>query len=314
MDFPYIFTVDAIEGVPSTDLIGGKCYQLTRLSHLQLPIPRWFCITTNAFEHFLSANGIPIPAQFEINSDIQAIRQLVIEASLPDQLGDEIAVAAGNILHTSESGAVVVRSSATMEDASSAAFAGQFDTFLGITDIETLLLKVKKCWASLWSDRAVRYWLRQGYSGRPAMAVMVQHFVPAEVSGVMFTANPANKHRDEMIIEASWGLGEMVVGGKVIPDHFLIKKSEGGLHPGVVSAKLGSKRRSLQWNANERCLEEQLNLQEQQRSRTLNDEQLVQLSRLGLRLESYFDCPQDIEWAKYQECVYLLQSRPITTL
>lgn len=305
---------NAIGDLPSVQLIGGKCAQLARLSRLQLPVPAWFCITTEAFTDFLSYGRVPLPSQALGTDDISTVRRRIMEGRLSEQLLDGIIHAVDELLKHSISGAMGVRSSATVEDAATAAFAGQFDTFLGVVDLETLVGRIKECWASLWSEKALMYLAHQHTVGWPAMAVIIQDFVPANIAGILFTTNPVNRRRDEVVIEASWGLGELVVGGKIVPDHFLVRIPEGTLQPQLVSSKLGSKRRSLLWNAERQCLDEVLTSPERQKASTLDKERIFELADLGLRVQSYFGGPQDIEWAIYGGHIYLLQARPITTL
>lgn len=311
MGIQLVITPSDIFNPPSIKTIGGKCAQLARMRHLQFSIPSWFCVTTEAFEQFIQHNGIIFP---QFNDDFSIFRQHFINASLPQQIQEEIIHAADRLFEKSASGALVVRSSAVMEDTPTAAYAGQFDTFLGITDIETILQKVKECWVSLWTERAIKYRSYQNNTENLKMAVVIQDFIPSEVSGIMFTINPATQNKDEFVIEASWGLGEFIVGGKVIPDHFIVRIQEGTSNLSIKTSKLGTKRRILQWNIEQQQICELTTPAHLRKALTLNQEQVFQLARIGQTLQSHFGCPQDIEWTIHQNQIYLLQSRPITTL
>ncbi len=311
MTFQFVLNPNDISTPPSIQMVGGKCAQLARMRHLQFSIPSWFCVTTEAFEQFIQHNGIIFP---QSNDDFSIFRQHFINASLPQKFQNELIHATDRLFKKSNSGALVVRSSAVMEDTPTAAYAGQFDTFLGITDIETTLWKVKECWASLWSERAIQYRSHQKNEGNLKMAVVIQDFIPSEVSGIMFTANPATQNKDEFVIEASWGLGEFIVGGKLVPDHFVVRIQKGTSNFSIKTSKLGSKRRILQWNIEQQQIQELTTPAHLRKTLTLNEEQVFQLTRWGRTLQSHFGCPQDIEWTIHQNQLYLLQSRPITTL
>jgi phosphoenolpyruvate synthase/pyruvate phosphate dikinase len=314
MDTVYLWGLDDTNSQPSVDLVGGKCSQLARIAHLGLPVPRWCCVTTDAFYHFLSDHHMELPQAALATDQARAIREKLQSEHFSAPLQDSLIAAGYSILSHCASGALVVRSSATLEDSQSAAFPGQFDTFLGITDPKELPEKVRLCWASLWSDRAITYFLRQKRLCSLAMAVIIQDFVASDIAGVMFTANPTTGRRDEIVIESSWGLGDMVVGGKVIPDHFLVKRRGDVIERDSISAKLGSKRRTLQWNPSEHRIREQLTPPILQKTFTLNEERVCSLANIGLLLETQFGCPQDIEWAFQEGQLYLLQTRPVTTL
>lgn len=260
-------------------LAGGKAINLAKLLAADLPVPGGFVVTTEAFK--FAGRKTSIPAKVE-----KLIRE---EYS---RLGEPM---------------VAARSSATAEDMAEASMAGQYETFLNLSSIDELLEAISGCWASLQSERLRSYLREQEIDpGTVGMAVVVQEMVPAESAGVLFTANPRTGARDEMLVEAAWGLGEGVVSGAVQPDRIQIRKEDGEVTRYEVSRKLtrlmpGGKGfedvpRSIQERA---CLEYQ---------------HLRDLWHLGRRAVSHFDGEQDIEWAVADGKVYLLQSRAITTL
>jgi pyruvate,water dikinase len=198
---------------------------------------------------------------------------------------------------------VAVRSSAVAEDSETASFAGQQETYLGIRDAATASARVVDCWASFFSERALFYRERRGSLDDLRMAVVVQAMVAADVAGVLFTADPVSRRRDRMIVEAVFGLGELAVAGAVTPDNYVIDR-DGGLKRSRIAvqpfALVGGVERPL--------------TEEEGGARTLSDDDLVALATLGRRLEEELGTPQDIEWAIAGGNLYLLQSRPVTTL
>ena len=184
---------------------------------------------------------------------------------------------------------VAVRSSATTEDSSSAAWAGQLESYLNVTE-KNLIRSIEKCWASLYSPRAIFYRSEKGLSKQKiSVAVVIQKMIQSEISGVCFTVHPVTKDKNQMVIEAGYGLGEAIVGGKITPDAYIINKSIG-----VGNLYLASK-----------------NIQGKQK---LSDKQIIKLAELCQKIEKLFKYPQDIEWSFAKDKFYILQSRPITTL
>jgi len=296
---------------------------LTRLAQGGLPVPGGFIVTTDAYRRFVEANDLQEriiaaldaaalgagneamrPAALE--SAAREIRGLFSGGTLPDDVATSIRTAYDNM---GSSSPVAVRSSATAEDLPDLSFAGQQDTYLNITGAAAVLEAVKRCWASLWTARAIDYRLRHVVPQESvALAVVVQTLVPAETAGILFTANPINGREDEMVINASWGLGEAIVGGQVSPDTVIVDKPTGQVKKievadktvmtvttpdGTTESKVDSRRR---------------------RERVLTDTQIAELSRLGRRIEDLYPSPQDIEWCWAEDSFYIVQSRPITTL
>ena len=267
-------------------LVGGKGFNLGKLTAAGFLVPPGFCVTTDAYRTTLGT------ADTQNSEAVQA-------AALPESLQSEI-LAAYNQLGTNS---VAVRSSATAEDLLDASFAGQQDTFLNVSDPTELLDKIRACWASLWSDRAVTYRREHGIEdAQLAMAVVVQAMVDAEVSGVMFTRSPTGG--DELVIESNWGLGESVVSGEITPDHFMLSRETGNL----IRETVVSKRKMIVPEGVQAVPIGQREIPSLQRG------QVAELGKLGMQVDAFYDAPQDVEWAYAKGQFYLLQARPITTL
>ena len=267
-------------------LVGGKGFNLGKLTAAGFLVPPGFCVTTDAYRTTLGT------ADTQNSEAVQA-------AALPESLQSEI-LAAYNQLGTNS---VAVRSSATAEDLLDASFAGQQDTFLNVSDPTELLDKIRACWASLWSDRAVTYRREHGIEdAQLAMAVVVQAMVDAEVSGVMFTRSPTGG--DELVIESNWGLGESVVSGEITPDHFMLSRETGNL----IRETVVSKRKMIVPEGVQAVPIGQREIPSLQRG------QVAELGKLGIQVDAFYDAPQDVEWAYAKGQFYLLQARPITTL
>ena len=205
---------------------------------------------------------------------------------------------------------MAVRSSATAEDLPGASFAGQQDTYLNVVGAESVLDAVRRCWASLWTDRAVSYRATNGIDPRGVrLAVVVQRMVEASVAGVLFTANPVTGKRRQAVIDASPGLGEAVVSGMVNPDHFVANTATGE----IVERRLGDKRVAIVAGSGGGT--ERVELAADEHGASLSDDQILALAKLGGRVEEHYGTPQDTEWAIDGDgALWLLQARPITTL
>ncbi|MDB5291024.1 MAG: hypothetical protein JWL69_2265 [Phycisphaerales bacterium] len=275
-------------------LVGGKAANLGRLVRAGFPVPDAFVVTTRAYRfaqiHVPGSNG---------NGNGEA----TAPTTLPPEIAEEIRRAYAAL----GGGPVAVRSSATAEDMAAASMAGQYETFLDIHGEDSLLDAVRCCWASLDSPRIRTYLKEHGIEqSRVAMAVLVQRLVSADVAGVLFTANPQTGGRREMLVEASWGLGESVVSGRVQPDVLRLDRETGR----VLHAAIADKRVFLPAGAHEeRPVEES-----RRKLPCLRGQDVVRLWELGKLAADHFGSPQDIEWAIFDGELYLLQSRPITTL
>ena len=267
-------------------IVGEKGFNLGKLTVAGFLVPPGFCVTTEAYRSAVKGEDIR-------NSEA------IPAVTLPSALQSEI-LAAYNQLSTDR---VAVRSSATAEDLPDASFAGQQDTFLNVSGASELLEKIKLCWASLWSERAVAYRRDHGIEETQlAMAVVVQAMIDAEVSGVMFTCSPTGG--DELVIESNWGLGESVVSGEVTPDHFMVSRETGEL----IRETVVTKRKMIAREGVQAVPIGQREIPSLQRG------QVAELSRVGMQVDTFYNAPQDVEWALADGQFYLLQARPITTL
>ena len=304
---------------PENALIGGKAHGLVKLLQAGLPVPTGFVVTTAAYEEFLERGGLTTRinailagidfADFnQLEIETGKIRKLIVEASIPADLDANIAKAYEALGPRRQ---VAVRSSGTAEDTANASFAGLHDTYLHIEGSPGVLDAVRRCWASMWSARAVSYRDSTGFDHAAArIAVVVQEMVDADISGVMFTANPLNARTDELVINASWGLGEGIVSGIVVPDEYAL-----GHRPFRVKRRvIGSKEvRVVRDPATGIGTVTQPVEADQRDVLCIDDRLLLALGELGLRVMAYHQgLPQDVEWSTAGGRIYLLQSRPIT--
>src|SRR5215208_3538123 len=300
-------------------IAGGKAANLGELARAGLPVPDGFCLTTAAYE--LVAEGADLD---QILNDLAgtdpedtsrlaelaaAARASLSEASVPDDLVEAI-TRAYRELGNGASVAVAVRSSATAEDLPYASFAGQQETYLNVVGADNVLDAVRRCWTSLWTDRAVSYRASNGIDHRSVrLAVVVQRMVEAEVAGILFTANPLTGRRRQAVIDAAPGLGEAVVAGAVNPDHFVANTATGE----IVERRLGDKRVAIV--AGPGGGTQRVELAAAEHGSSLSDGQILALAKLGWRVEEHYGAPQDTEWAIDGDGgIWLLQARPITTL
>ena len=315
------------EGEAALELAGGKGASLTRMATAGLPVPRGFLLTTEAYRRAVEANGLDAvigeavgalseadPASWERTAT--TIQGCFQQATVPPEVAE--AARAAYAALTAEPGeggtgrvAVAVRSSATAEDLPGASFAGQQETFLNVRGEAALLDAIRRCWASLWTARALMYRHRLGIDQRTvAMAVVVQVMVPAEVAGVLFTANPTTGERSELLINASFGLGEAIVSGQVTPDTYTVDRATGT----VMATQLGAKETMIVAGAGQGTAAQAVP-QARRDERALAEPLVRDLVTLALDVERLFDgVPQDIEWAVADGRCWLLQARPITGL
>ncbi|MFF4196725.1 rifamycin-inactivating phosphotransferase [Nonomuraea sp. NPDC001831] len=297
--------------------VGGKGVALGELSRIDgVRVPDGFCVTTEAFQRVVSA--VPsFDAQLELLAKVDpddpaAVRALsaeiraVIEgAPVPD---DVVAAIGESLARLGEQAACAVRSSATAEDLPTASFAGQQDSYLNVVGRAEVLAHVRRCWASLFTERAVVYRRRNGFDHRGVrMAVVVQRMVFPDAAGVLFTADPVTSDRRTAVVEAVWGLGEALVSGVVAGDVYTVRDER------VVDVSVGDKARVVRASPAGGTEEGPVEAGRSVR-RALTDEQAVRLVGLGRRIEAWFGRPQDIEWCLSGEEFHVVQSRPITTL
>ena len=301
------------------EAVGGKGASLARLFLAGLPIPDGFHISVEAYKRFVALNdlqprilealdSIDDPAPITLENASNNIMQMFFDSPIPSEIADEIVDAYAS-LSTGIDLSVAVRSSATAEDLPDASFAGQQETYLNIHGAIQLLEAVKKCWASLWTARAIAYRIKNNIDqSATALAVVVQEMVDAEAAGILFTANPINGKRDEMVINASWGLGEAIVGGLVSPDIIIADKATSKVKSYKVAEKTVITVRTEKGTS-----EEPLN-DARRSSKVLNDAQIGELIEIARKIESFYGAPQDIEWCHANGRFHVVQSRPITTL
>jgi pyruvate,water dikinase len=300
-------------------VVGGKAAALGELLHAGFGVPAGFCITTTAYARLSASAGLDtLLAELSIVPSTDTVRQAALTAAvraaiLRAPLASDITsaiVEAYGALEQGEPVPVAVRSSATAEDLPEASFAGQQETFLNIVGADAVLDAVRRCWASLWTDRAVSYRAHQGIDPRAVrLAVVVQQMVDAQVAGVLFTANPLSGKRRQAVIDANPGLGEAVVSGATTPDHFVVNTLTGKL----VECRQGDKQLVIRAAAGGGT--ERIEQKAQRTTTCLSDPQIRTLAALGAQVEGHFGVPQDIEWAfDAAGQLWLLQARPITTL
>ena len=282
--------------------VGGKSANLARMVRSRLPVPDGFCIRTAAFDRFLEsveqlesfyANLEELA--FEPSEPVQAaaaqIRQHLAEVPIPADIADQI-ISAWQALGADL--AYAVRSSATAEDQPQASCAGQHDTFLNVRGRDALLAAVRRCWISLFTDRAVLYRMRNRIPQRSAaMAVTVQQMVSADAAGVVFTADPLTGDRGRIVIEATWGLGETLVSGKVAPDRIVLDKRT--FH--VIESSVGRKTIEIVPDM-AGGVRQQAVVAERQDQPCLDESLARHLGKLACQAERLFGCPQDLEWAE----------------
>ncbi|MET8761723.1 PEP/pyruvate-binding domain-containing protein [Lentzea sp. NPDC004782] len=292
----YCVDFGAIDGTMLAT-VGGKAANLGELTKAGLPVPQGFCVTTDAYRVVAEADELA-------STTPENARRTLLETPVPQEIRDAIVIAYREL---GDGVPVAVRSSATAEDLPFASFAGQQDTFLNVVGEDAVVDAVRRCWASLWTDRAVSYRETNGIDHTTTyLAVVVQRMVQSAVSGVMFTANPVTGKRDQIVIDASPGLGEAVVSGAVNPDHFVVDGGE------IVEKRLGDKRfliRSLPGGGTEHVEAGE------NEEPCLADGQIHALAVLGRKVQAHYGSPQDTEWAIDADGeLHLTQARPITTL
>jgi phosphohistidine swiveling domain-containing protein len=293
-------------GARDLDLGGGKAANLGELLRAGFPVPPGFVITTPAYDLVVQSNDLQRDIDNASHRGAAPVLVGLEQATFPPALDRTIREAYRRM----GEGPVAVRSSATAEDLPQAAFAGQHETFLGVTGESALLDAVRRCWASLWSDRAVSYREQHGLSQVSVkLAVIVQRMVAADIAGVLFTANPITGARNETIIEASAGLGEALVGGLVTPDHVVLRNARHRWQ--IVERHQGRREVEVSPRA-DGGVEHVAGAVKS--GLVLPDAILLQLARMGASIAKHFGRPQDIEWARADEKLYVLQSRPITAL
>ncbi|WP_255196994.1 phosphoenolpyruvate synthase [Halorarius litoreus] len=308
-----------LDDIGSDDLnsVGGKGASLGEMTGAGLPVPPGFVVTAQTYREFIERTGIDEELFSAVAVDAEdsaslaeaeaTAKELILETEMPEDVREDILGAYADL--DDGEAFVAVRSSATAEDLPDASFAGQQETFLNIQGDE-LVDRVKRCWASLFTQRAIYYRQEQGFAhDKVDIAVVVQKMVDAEKSGVMFTSHPSTGE-PKIIIEAAWGLGEAVVSGSVSPDNYVIDRESGE----VLDATIADKKMMMEKDeATGKTVEREVP-EEQRTAQVLDEEEIAQLIDIGERAEDHYGNPQDVEWALVGGEVYMLQSRPITTI
>ncbi|MCY1043876.1 phosphoenolpyruvate synthase [Corallococcus sp. bb12-1] len=298
-------------------VVGGKGAHLGELSRIDgIRVPAGFCVTTDAFlrimaeapsldQQLVRLSRLTLDDREQLRALSAEIRRTLEVTAIPDELAAEIT---RPLAQLGEQAAYAVRSSATAEDLPTASFAGQQDTYLNVVGPAAILQHVSRCWASLFTERAVTYRLRNGFDHRKVrMAVVVQRMVFPQTAGILFTADPITSNRKVASVEASFGLGEALVAGLVNADAYKIR--DGEIISKAVATKQLAIRASPAGGTHEQAIEP-----ERQRQPALTDAQVLRLEQLGRRIEAHFGRPQDIEWCRVDDDFHIVQCRPITTL
>lgn len=298
-------------------LVGGKGLNLGELSKIQgIQVPEGFCVTTVGYQKAIEQNEtyqalldqltlLKVEDRDQIAEISRKIRELIMEAEIPIDVVKEVT---HYLFKLGEEHAYAVRSSATAEDLPHASFAGQQDTYLNIIGKVAILQHISKSWASLFTDRAVIYRMQNGFDHRQvSLSVVIQRMVFPQASGILFTADPITSNRKVISIDASFGLGEALVSGLVSADCYKVKEQK------IVDKMIATKKLAI-YGGKEGGTKTHEIAPDQQGTQTLTDQQILQLARIGRQIEAYFSSPQDIEWCLVDDTIYIVQSRPITTL
>ncbi len=305
------------EDVP---LVGGKTANLGEMVNAGFPVPNGFALTVYAYDLFLEENNLHAriseilkntdrhnPVELEASS--KQIERLVMKSKVPEEVAHETIKAYKKISGKFRRSLMAVRSSATAEDLPGASFAGQQATFLNIKGDANLLEAVKGCWASLFTGRAIFYREENKINhDKVKISVIIQKMIQSDVSGVMFSIDPVTNDKERIIIESVWGLGEMIVQGSVIPDTYAVQKDTYS----ILSKEISDQAIELIKKGG-KTLETEVPKNKRDRQK-ISDKEIVTLARLAARLQEHYYYPQDIEWAKEGDKLYIVQSRPITTI
>ncbi|MFJ7469486.1 phosphoenolpyruvate synthase [Peribacillus frigoritolerans] len=313
---PYVLEFGEIDKTKQM-VVGGKGMNLGECSRIDgILVPEGFCVTTEAFKRVIGENDElhqlldqlavqKVDERKRISEISRKIRDLIEGIEIDKGIEEDIDRC---LLTFGFEHAYAVRSSATAEDLPFASFAGQQDTYLNIKGKDEILQHVSKCWASLFTDRAVIYRMQNGFDHRKVyLSVVIQRIIFPQASGILFTADPVSSNRKVLSIDASFGLGEALVSGLVSADNYKVQEGR------IVEKKISTKKLAIYARKEGGTVEKEIEPGQQVLS-TLSDEQVFELERIGRKLEAHFGCPQDIEWCLVDDTFYIVQSRPITTL
>jgi len=306
--------------VDDVPFVGGKGANLGELTSAGFPVPGAFVLTTSAYDYFLEKSkilnkiskeleGIDRKSDQNLTDASKRIRKLFETYNIPDDLKKEIISTYRMLVPKGKIGFVAVRSSATAEDLPDASFAGQQETYLNVIGEDDLLDKVRKCWSSLFTARAIAYREKQGYEHKDVkLAVVVQKMVNSEISGIMFTVDPHSGAKN-IIIEAGYGLGEAIVGGEVTPDTYEVDKSK----MDVTKKRISTQKWKYVRGKDGGCLKEDIPSGDVKKQK-IPDTRILEIAEIGRQVEIHYQKPMDMEWCIEDGKVYLVQARPITAV
>lgn len=298
-------------------IAGGKGASLGEMTNAKLKVPPGFVILAQTFDEFLENTDLNVEIEAKLKkvkqNDINSvdrvsneINDMINDTKMPKNIGQEIMKEFKKL----KTPLVAVRSSATAEDSSIASWAGELETYLNVTE-KNLLKSVKKCWASLFTPRAIFYRYEKNMQDKKvSVAVVIQKMVQSEISGICFTVHPVTQDKNQMVIEAGYGLGEAIVGGMITPDTYVIHKN--GEEPYILDKNISEQ--NMMIIKNSRGTKEAKVPNAKQDKQKLEDKYILQLAQICLGIENHYGKPRDIEWAMEKGKIYITQSRPITTL
>ncbi len=317
MNYIYTQTFKDIDA-GSLGLAGGKGANLGEMTKAGFPIPPGFIINTDAYTDFINSyegmeelyNKIDKLKSDNLDNVRKIgilVREIIEKIDIPGKLEHEVSE---RLKQFGEENCYAVRSSATAEDLPGASFAGQQDTFLNIAGLENILTNIRKCWVSLFTDRAILYRMEKGFSHREVkLSAVIQRMVFPDTSGILFTADPLTGHRNKISIDAGFGLGEALVSGLITPDLYKINKSDFS----IIEKDIKEKKLQIitlpEGGTKTEKLDDKISI-----SQVLTDEQIIQLAKMGDKIEAHYGKPQDIEWCFEKDDLFIVQSRPITSL
>lgn len=302
-------------------LAGGKGANLGEMVGAGFPIPPGFCVTANAYRKLIEFNhlqpkiialldNLDVNKTKSLNVVAKKVQNLILKADIPKDLVSDIFHLYRSLKKGNKNPLVAVRSSATAEDLPDASFAGQQESYLNIKGEANLIQAIRKAWASLFGARAIFYRVTKGFDHfKVALAIPVQLMVQSDVSGVMFSVNPVTNHKNQIIIEAVWGLGDYIVQGVVTPDHYIVSKEDFTIHSRLISDQTVMEVYNYPSGVKKVKVAPRLVNQVK-----LSDDQIIKLAKIGNAIQKHYYFPQDMEWAMEKGELYIVQSRPITTL
>lgn len=304
-------------GKDDTAIAGGKGASLGEMTQADIPVPPGFVVLADAFERFIEETNLNVeidaaldavdPKEMHtVENSSEKIQALILATEMPSDIKEEIEQG----FKTLNARYVAVRSSATAEDSANAAWAGQLESYLNTTE-KSLLENVKKCWASLFTPRAIFYRFEKDlHKQKISVAVVVQKMVESEISGIAFSVHPVTEDYNQLIVEAGYGLGEAIVSGSITPDSYVVEKEPRR----IIDTNVAKQERSLHRASYAGKNDWVMVPYSRQKIQKLSNEQVLGLAELILHIENHYGFPCDIEWAYESGDFYIVQSRPITTL